>query len=120
MSLLWVADSFYVGVHDMAAATSWYIEKLGLKRTTVELDDGEGCIGLIFPKELANAIVLGPLGAPSEGTTRMLYTGAIKKAREWLISHGVTVGAVERDRQGTQYFELLDLEGNVIEVAEEP
>jgi hypothetical protein len=50
----------------------------------------------------------------------MLYTGAIKKAREWLSSRGVTVGAIEKDRQGTQYFEVRDLEGNVIEVAEEP
>jgi hypothetical protein len=119
MSLLWVADSFYVGVCDIAAATSWYIEKFGLKRTSVELDEGEGCVGLIFPKEIPAAIVLGPSGAPSDGT-RMLYTGAIKKAREWLSSRGVTVGAIEKDRQGTQYFEVRDLEGNVIEVAQEP
>lgn len=120
MSLLWVADSFDVGVRDIAAASSWYIEKLGLKRTKVELDEGEGCVGLIFPKEIPTAIVLVPSGAPSDGTTRMLYTGAIKKAREWLSSRGVNVGAIEKDRQGTQYFEMQDLEGNVIEVAEEP
>ena len=120
MSLLSVADSFYVGVHDIGTATYWYIEKLGLKKTTVEIDEAEGCVGLIFPKEFPAAIVLGPPGAPSEGATRMLYTGAIDKAREWLITRGVKVSAIEKDRQGTQYFELRDLEGNVIEVAEEP
>jgi hypothetical protein len=30
------------------------------------------------------------------------------------------VGALEEDRQGTRYFEMRDLEGNVVEVAEEP
>lgn len=120
MSLLWVADSFYVGVRDIANATSWYIEKLGVKKTAVELDEPDGCVGLIFPKEAPAVIVLGPSGAPTERTTRMLYTGAIKKAREWLSSRSVTVGAIERDRQGTQYFEMQDLEGNIIEVAEEP
>jgi len=35
MSLLWVADSFYVGSHNVAAAASWYIEKFGLKQTQV-------------------------------------------------------------------------------------
>ena len=120
MSLLWVADSFYVGVRDIAAATSWYIEKLGLERTEVELDDGEGCVALIFPKEISAPIVLGPLVTSSDGTTRMLYTGAIKKAREWLSSRGVNVGALEEDRQGTHYFEMRDMEGNAIEVTEAP
>jgi hypothetical protein len=120
MSLLWVADSFYVGVRDLSAATSWYIEKLGLRRTEVELDDGKGCVPLAFPKELPmSRIVLGPV-APADGTTRMLYTGAIKQAHEWLSSRGVNVGALEEDRQGTRYFEMRDLEGNVVEVAEEP
>ena len=50
----------------------------------------------------------------------LLYTGAIEKAREWLSSHSVNVGSLEEDRQGTHYFEMRDLEGNVIEVAEEP
>jgi hypothetical protein len=120
MSLLWVADSFYVGVRDIVAASSWYTEKLGLKRANVGLDEGEGSVGLIFPKELSTAIVLGPPGATPDQTTRMLYTGAVNKAREWLSSRGVNVGAIEKDRQGTQYFEMRDLEGNVIEVSEEP
>jgi hypothetical protein len=120
MSLLWVADSFYVGVNEVAAASSWYIEKLGLKKTAVELDEGEGCVALVFPKELPAPIILGPSTAPSDQTTRMLYTDAIQKAREWLSSRGVRVGAIEKDRQGTHYFEMQDLEGNAIEVSEEP
>ena len=104
MSLLWVADSFYVGVRDIAAASSWYIEKLGLKRANIELNEGEGCVGLIFPKELPAAIVLGPSGATTARTTRMLYTGAIEKAREWLISRGVNVGAYRKRPPGHAIF----------------
>jgi hypothetical protein len=120
MSLLWVADSFYVGVTDVAAASGWYIEKLGLKKITVELDEGEGCTALAFPKELPAPIVLGPLRAATDGTTPMLYAANIKKAREWLSSRGVEVGTVQEDRQGTHYFEMRDMEGNVIEISEEP
>jgi hypothetical protein len=120
MSLIWVADSFYVGVHDVAAASSWYMEKLGLKRAEVELDEGEGCVTLVFPKEIPAPIILGPSGSPPDGTTRMLYASNIKKAQEWLTSRGVDAGAIEEDRQGTHYFEMKDLEGNVIEVSEEP
>jgi hypothetical protein len=35
-------------------------------------------------------------------------------------TRGVNVGAIEKDRQGTQYFEIHDPEGNSIEVVEEP
>jgi hypothetical protein len=120
MSLLWVADSFYIGVRDVAAASSWYIEKLGLKKTTVEMDEGEGCVALVFPKEIPTPIVLGPLRAKTDGTTPMLYSSNIKKAKDWLGSRRVNVGEVLQDRQGTHYFELRDLEGNAIEVSEEP
>lgn len=50
----------------------------------------------------------------------MLYAGNINKAWEWLSSRGVNVGAVQEDRQGTHYFEMRDLEGNAIEISEEP
>jgi hypothetical protein len=39
MPLLTIADSFYIGVLDVALATSWYIEKLGLQKVPPELDD---------------------------------------------------------------------------------
>jgi len=50
----------------------------------------------------------------------MLYASDVKKAREVLSSRGVNVGDIQEDRQGTHYFEMRDLEGNLIEVSEEP
>lgn len=120
MSLLWVADSFYVGSRDVAAATSWYVEKFGLKKTEVELDEGEGCMGLIFPKELPTPIVIGPITSRADAATRMLYSGNLEKARKLLGSRGVNMGPTETDRQGTRFFSVRDLDGNVIEISDEP
>jgi len=120
MSLLRIADSFYVGVRDVGASASWYIEKLGLKETDTKLDDGEGCITLTFPRELPATIVIGPVTDAPDPATRMLYTGAIEKAHGWLNARGVPVGPIATDRQGTRYFSMQDLEGNPIEVSEEP
>ena len=46
-----IADSFYIGVLDLAAATAWYIEKLRLQKVSVKTDDAVGMRGLgIFEK----------------------------------------------------------------------
>ena len=86
------------------------------------MDDPEGCVALGFSKKDQTCIaVLGPRGKPTdETTTPMLYASKIGKAREVLASRGVNVGEIQEDRQGTHYFEMRDLEGNVIEVSEEP
>jgi len=120
MPLLSIADSFYIGVLDVESATSWYIEKLGLQKVPAEMDDPEGCVALGFSKKGQTCVALGPRGKPTDETTPMLYASNIKKAREVLGSRGVNVGEIQQDRQGTHYFEMRDLEGNVIEVSEEP
>src|SRR5579863_4805912 len=119
MSLLTPAGSNYVGVRNLTAASSWYIEKLDLRKVEVEMDDGEGCIALGFSKDEA-ALVLGPAGKPTDEPRPMFNASNMKKAREFLISRGVSVGEIQQDRQGTHYFEMRDLEGNVLEIFEEP
>jgi catechol 2,3-dioxygenase-like lactoylglutathione lyase family enzyme len=120
MSLLRSGGSAnYIGVVDIAAATAWYIEKLGLRKVEVELDDGDGCVALGFSKD-EYALCLGPPGRSSEEFTRSLNASNVKKAREFLIARGVNVSEVQEDRQGTHLFEMRDLEGNVIEISEEP
>jgi hypothetical protein len=121
MPLLTIADSLYIGVLDVESGTSWYLEKLGLQKVSAEMDDPEGCVALGFSKSDQTSIaVLGPQGKPTDGTTPMLYASNLKKAREVLDSRGVNVGETQKDRQGTHYFEMRDLEGSVIEVSEEP
>ena len=50
----------------------------------------------------------------------MLYTSDIGKACDLLTSRGVSVGPIEEDRQGTRHFMMRDLDGNEVEVTEEP
>jgi catechol 2,3-dioxygenase-like lactoylglutathione lyase family enzyme len=119
MSLFAGGSANYIPVADIKAATAWYIEKLGLRKVDVELDDGEDCVALGFSKESCD-ICLGPPGRSSEELTHSFVTSNVKKAREFLIARDVKVTEIQEDRQGTHYFEMCDLEGNVIEVSEEP
>lgn len=120
MALLYSSGaSNYIGVADIAAATAWYIDKLGLRKVNVELDDGEGCVALGFAKD-DYALCLGPAGRPPEESTPRLNCSNAKKAREFLTSRAVTVGEIQQDTQGTHFFEMRDLEGNAIEICEEP
>ena len=108
----------YIGVRDLAAATAWYIEKIGLRKIDIEMDEPEGCIALGFSKD-EYAFTLGPQGKPTEELTPRLYASNVKKASEFLSSRGVNVGEIHQDEQGTHYFEIRDLEGNGIEICEE-
>ena len=92
MSLLRAGAPNYIGVRDIQAAGAWHTEKLGLRPIKIEMDDCEDCSVLGFGKE-EYAITLGPIGPSSEEL---------------------------QDRQGTQFFEMHDLESNVIEITEEP
>jgi len=111
--------SNYVGVHDLAGATHWYMQKLGLRKIRVELDDPKECVALGFSKD-EYAFTLGPRNRPGDETNPLLYTSNAKKAREHLNALGIPVGEMQRDRTNTYFFEMRDLEGNVIEISEEP
>lgn len=119
MSLLRAGAPNYIGVRDIQAAGAWYAEKLGLRPIKIGMDDCEDCIALGFGKE-EYAITLGPIGPSSEEFTHSFVTGNIKKAREQLHSRGIEVTEIRQDRQGTQFFEMHDLERNLIEITEEP
>ncbi len=121
MPLLIIADSAYLWVQDVNSAAAWYMEKLDLKQSTAYPEQEEGCVYLASSQEDTAAFVLGPPGLPDDRRdSPMLYTANIEKARKLLISRGVYVGEIEVDRQGTHYFSVRDLEGNEIEVTEEP
>jgi catechol 2,3-dioxygenase-like lactoylglutathione lyase family enzyme len=109
----------YVGVRDLASSVTWYTEKLGLRQIDVEMDDSEGCVALGFSND-EYIIALGPTGKPTDELRPLLFTPNIKKAREYLTSKGTSIGEIERDAQGTQFFEIRDPEGNVLEITEEP
>lgn len=119
MSLLQIPDSIYIGVTDAAAASGWYKEKLGLQQVLVSMEDAAECISLAFSKRDETAIVLGPRDTSAEARP-MLYASNIEKARDLLISRGVSVTPIAEDRPGTRFFTMRDLESNEVEVTEEP
>lgn len=109
----------YMPVSDLEAATAWYKEKFGIKRVNVELDDAENCIPL-GPSDEECLFVLGPQGQSSGELVARLFTSNLKKAREHLISRDVLVDEVQQDGHGTHFFTARDIDGNAIEVSEEP
>ncbi len=118
-SLFYSGGVNYMPASDPASAATWYREKFGIRPVKVELDDGENCVALGFGEDQC-LFVLGPLGKSSGELTARLFTPNLKKARAHLLSRGVQAGEVEQDGQGTHFFEARDLEGNAIEISEEP
>lgn len=106
-------------VSDLERAAAWYKEKFGIKPVNIELDDGEGCLALGFSEEEC-LFVLGPRGKSSNELIARLFSPKLNKAREYLISHGVSAGEIRQDGQGTSFFETQDIEGTTIEISEEP
>jgi hypothetical protein len=48
----------------------------------------------------------------------VIFSGKLKKAHEHLSRHGVVVGPIQGD-EVPHFFEIRDIEGNVIEICEE-
>lgn len=119
MPLLQIPDSIYIGVNDAVAASLWYREKLGLQQVVAPTSDAGDCISLAFSSQSETTIVLGPPDSTPDQRP-ILYATNIGKANDLLSSRGVPVTPIESDRQGTRYFVMRDLEGNEIEVSEEP
>jgi len=118
MALFRPAGTNYIPVLDLSSAASWYVDKFGLRQHPTKFDDGQRGVELSDSDELF--FVLGPRGLPADDETPMLYTSRIDKARNYLSSRGVNVGEIQRDRQGTRFFEIRDLENNLIEIVDEP
>jgi hypothetical protein len=118
MTLLTPAGTNYIPVRDLAAAASWYVEKFEVKQRPAKFDDGQRGVELWKADEIW--FVLGPANVPNSGETPMLNARNIQKARDYLIARGIEAGDIQTDAQGTRFFEMRDLEGNVIEVLVEP
>ena len=119
MSLLKIPDLIYIGVTDVVAASLWYREKLGLQQVVAPTSDAGDCVSLAYSKRDDTAIILGPRDSTTDQRP-ILHAANIGKANDQLSSRGVNVTPIESDRQGTRYFVMRDLEGNEIEVTEEP
>jgi hypothetical protein len=105
-------------VKNIDAVSPWYTEKLGLWKLSENPVKESDAATFKFKRD-GNPIVLTTRGDFRTGKTPILFTKRIGKMRNVMMARGVNVGSIERDRQGIQYFEIRDPEGNEIEVVQE-
>jgi catechol 2,3-dioxygenase-like lactoylglutathione lyase family enzyme len=106
-----------VAVRDVDAAAAWYKQKLELPESRTIEDEETGGLELSTRNLEIKVLLFAGADYPDRP---ILDTRNAAKAREWLLARGVEVGPVETDIQGTHYIEMRDLEGNSIEICEEP
>jgi len=112
------SPSLRIHVRDIDTVTPFYVEKLGLRKL-IENPPGESDgIALKFKAD-GNSVILTDRQGFMTGRTPILFTKKISKMRDILAARGVAAGAIQQDRQGTNYLEIHDPEGNTIEVVEE-
>jgi catechol 2,3-dioxygenase-like lactoylglutathione lyase family enzyme len=115
-SLLRIPSRTLIKVKDLGSTSSWYTEKLGLRR--LRQQSGQGSLALKFSENDHQLILVTdetvvPFVAPHHA---VLFTGSLAKAREALSLRGIKAGQIQVDLGGTHYFEFRDPEGNEIEV----
>jgi catechol 2,3-dioxygenase-like lactoylglutathione lyase family enzyme len=108
-----------VAVNNMDAAARWYAEKFDLKNEGLTQNE-DSDLYVVASRDMATKFLLVSRERDGEPDRAILNTGNAASAREWLLARGVNAGPVETDRQGTHYFEMRDLEDNVVEICEEP
>jgi len=108
----------FAPVRDLDAAARWYAHTFGC-HFSESIDDGERTIRLYF-QEADESLILGPTTYPTDDTPPVIYTSNAAKANIELSRKSVIVDPVQRDRQGTNFFEIRDCDGNVLEISEMP
>ena len=111
---------------NLAAAKRWWIDTFECEEIPLPTDDPcPSSVALALLGGPCAAVLLGDrseaekagLGNPS--THPIIFCNKIKKAHEHLVARRVPAGPIQTD--GTsQYFEIRDPEGNVIEICQAP
>jgi hypothetical protein len=118
-SLLTVLQPTYVAVRDVTAASPWYAEKFGLRKLAAAEQPSKYGVALQF-NEKTHPVILILKDPAAPRPAPVFFTGKVEKVRDRLMVRGVSAGPIQQDRQGTRFFELLDGEGNTVEVSERP
>ena len=110
------SGSIYIGVRNLNAAIAWYIDKFELTKSKKPIDEEIGDVALVSN----DGKIFIAMGAPNPANveTRIFNVRKIEKAREWIESRGISMGPLLTDGQN-QYFEIRDLENNMIEICQE-
>jgi hypothetical protein len=126
---LFYTDSVTLSYSDVESAKRWWIETFGCKVEKVPPDWDcplPSDLALQLPGHDAPTILLNAKAEVEQaGYERpsslacVIFCEKLKKGHEQLAGHGVLVGPIQEGGD-TQFFEIRDTEGNVIQVCKEP
>jgi hypothetical protein len=106
-----------IQAHNLKTLVPWYTQKLGLHKLTDTAADGNTA-ELKFTGDGKSIVLTTQCGVVPDHTP-IFFTKKLLKMRDILTARGVSPGSIEKDRQGTNFFQIHDPEGNVLEVVEE-
>jgi|SRR5579859_2107635 len=126
--LFQAADPIVLCYSNVEAAKRWWIKTFDCKQVPVPTDWDNPCpsdVALKLPGCEEPAVLLSSreevqqAGLEAPKTVPIIFCSKLKKAQEVLGNRGVTVSPIQ-DGGDTQFFEIRDPEGNVIEICTEP
>ena len=121
------SNSIALSYLSISTAAKWWINTFECKQTKLPLLDDPlpSDVALRLPGDDTPLIVLSDraeeqqAGLQRKNERQIIFTDKLAKAHEYLIHRGALPGAIQ-DERGTQFFEVRDPEGNVIEICLEP
>jgi hypothetical protein len=123
------AGGIVLRCRNIDATKRWLVEAFDCRQVPVPKDweDTEPSdVALKLPGDQEPSVLLYCRGDSQEAemkspttTVPIIFCRNLKKAQEVLIHRGITAGPIQ-DGGDTQFFEIRDLEGNVIEICTEP
>jgi hypothetical protein len=124
---LFYADSIVVGYTNLEAAKKWWMEAFECKQS--KLPDWDcplpSDIALSLPGSREPTILLNDraeverAGFERDNRNMIVFSTDVKKAHKQLSDKGFTPGPIQNSSD-TEFFEIRDPEGNVIEICREP
>jgi hypothetical protein len=126
---LFYTDSLTLAYSDVESAKRWWTDAFGCKVAKAPSDWDcplPSDVALQLPGHEAPTILLNAKAEVEQAgydrpssSASVLFCEKLKKGHEQLASRGVLVGPIQ-DGGDTQFFEIRDTEGNVIQVCKEP
>lgn len=127
MPLVWT-DSVALCYSDVTAAKKWWMQSFGCKEAKVPVDwdcSLPSDVALQLPGHDLPTILLSDwnevrqAGYERSNGRPILFCAKLQKVREHVARAGAVPGDVQQGG-GTEFFEMHDPEGNVIEICKEP
>ena len=125
---LFYTEFLSLACSDVQAEKQWWIAVFEAKEAKVPVDWDDPLpsdVALKLPGAdqptvlLRDRAEIEPAGHDSQNDHPLVFCSNVKKAHEYLRGKNATPGPIQ-DGGGTQFFDVLDPEGNTIEICKEP